>query len=877
MPNRKIPDGALVASILPTTEFEVSVGGAVQLKGNGSQIKDFVNAGLTGGKKIEGGTTASEELVLESTAHATKGKVRVETASDFETEIVDFNLAPTQTAQEGRSQWNPEAGTVSIGMPGGTGTLEVGQEFMISNRPKNVQGVQINDGQVVVISGATGSILEMVLVNASDFPSACRTIAVATENIPNNQRGRYTTNGMVRDIKTDYPTWSEGQEIWLDTVDGGMTNVMPAAPNVAVRIGYITRAHATEGEIFVSIDVDRTAITREVTQEPTGFTAPENVIVTYDSVTRKVTLTGTVNAYYQGTPIAALVSGWVSDAHSASFGEYFLVYDGTAFSWIALSALTFSHLHIAYVTYESADKICVRETHGVMQWQSHKENHETIGTYKLSGGTLADYVLSSTTVADRRPSVSTTVVKDEDLPTTNASVAADGPYTQFTLSSTDTVNYDTTALDIIPLSGNQPYFNEFTGGVWQQTLMTNSNYTSIWLVAVPCAADTDSQKYRYLWIQGQDESLSLAAQTGLSVADVTLGTFGNITPEFIFISQVIIRFIGANWQIEEVRLLEGTRLTQTSSPQGTGLSVVETDATLSGNGTVADPLSVVEPIEKKFLFTASAGQAIFPGLPTTPENPSFVKAIRNGNDLLYGTDFTISGSTLTWLGVTLVAGEVINGYYADAGLVARIGVSVKTASYTLTNNDGGTYVVGDSASALPITVPETSTESIPAGTFWDIYNGNSGDVTIAKEGSDVLNGNTLVAPGAWARIVKRIEGSPNTYDISGGTSIQIFTIEHIITGSIANSGGTPYRYSMPEYDGTIISITGELRSGTADLDLEISSVAVTHTTLSLSSTETTQAATANNVFVDGDNIDFVITNASSADRLVLTLKCTGRL
>jgi hypothetical protein len=53
-------------------------------------------------------------------------------------------------------------------------------------------------------------------------------------------------------------------------------------------------------------------IDRNLTQEPTGFAHPEDVIVSYDSTTRKVTLTGDPRALWRGAPIEPLVSGWES-------------------------------------------------------------------------------------------------------------------------------------------------------------------------------------------------------------------------------------------------------------------------------------------------------------------------------------------------------------------------------------------------------------------------------------------------------------------------------------------------------------------------------------------------------------------------------------
>ena len=125
-----------------------------------------------------------------------------------------------------------------------------------------------------------------------------------------------------------------------------------------------------------------------LTKEPTGFTSPADVIVTYDSTARTVTLTGTVEAYFRGTVVSALVSGWVSDAHTATTGPWFLYYNGSAFVW-SQTAWTWDMLMIAFVKYGTTDKFAIRETHGLMQWQAHEEFHETIGTYASAGGDMS--------------------------------------------------------------------------------------------------------------------------------------------------------------------------------------------------------------------------------------------------------------------------------------------------------------------------------------------------------------------------------------------------------------------------------------------------------------------------------------------------------
>jgi hypothetical protein len=307
----------------------------------------------------------------------------------------------------------------------------------------------------------------------------------------------------------------------------------------------------------------------QLVKNPTGFSDPANVQVDYDSTTRKITLSGTIKAYYNGILYGPIFNGYVSPAHVDADGVYYLSYDGTSVSWKDPANLNFYELLIAYAIYKTNFKFGLRECHEFMPWPTHLELHETIGTYKKTGGGIGAYVLSSTTPAERRPSVDALTLYDEDLPTEILQLAAEGSYSQFTLSSSDTTNISTTPIDIVPLSGNQPYFNEFSGGTWGQTLMSNNYRMSVWLVAVPVSADTESQKYRFLWVQGQEQNLTLATEQALSSFDVDLGEFSDIAPEFLFIGRVIIRYQAANWYFEYVEAIDGTKSNQTQSPAAT--------------------------------------------------------------------------------------------------------------------------------------------------------------------------------------------------------------------------------------------------------------------------------------------------------------------
>jgi hypothetical protein len=77
MANKKINDLSPAGAVGDTMQYETDIGGTTANKVTSPQIKDYVNAGKAGGKTIEGGTAASENLILDSTSNATKGTIDV--------------------------------------------------------------------------------------------------------------------------------------------------------------------------------------------------------------------------------------------------------------------------------------------------------------------------------------------------------------------------------------------------------------------------------------------------------------------------------------------------------------------------------------------------------------------------------------------------------------------------------------------------------------------------------------------------------------------------------------------------------------------------------------------------------------------------------
>lgn len=177
---------------------------------------------------------------------------KVLTAFNVYTNQIDFNLAPTITPAEGRLSWNPTDGTLDLGLgAGGIVTQQIGQELYV--KAVNKTGATIPEGSAVYCAGRQG-VRPKIALAKSDAESTATILGITTENILDNEEGFVTTFGYVRQIKTDYATWAEGDRLWVSkTTAGELTNVEPPAPHFANIAGSVGIIHATQGSILVCI------------------------------------------------------------------------------------------------------------------------------------------------------------------------------------------------------------------------------------------------------------------------------------------------------------------------------------------------------------------------------------------------------------------------------------------------------------------------------------------------------------------------------------------------------------------------------------------------------------------------------------------------
>ena len=172
--------------------------------------------------------------------------------------FLGFALSPSipSTLPPGSLYWDSSDGvqTMNLKMAGSNNTIQqIGEETYYRIQAS----ADITDGQVVMFTGTTGVDGSFTGAPATGLTAATAfyTLGVATEDIANNEWGYVTTFGMIRDIDTvgGGEAWVNGEVLYLDTgTPGGLTKVVPSAPNPKVIVATVVYANAS-GSLLVHL------------------------------------------------------------------------------------------------------------------------------------------------------------------------------------------------------------------------------------------------------------------------------------------------------------------------------------------------------------------------------------------------------------------------------------------------------------------------------------------------------------------------------------------------------------------------------------------------------------------------------------------------
>jgi len=245
--------------------FDADVTGSLQVSGS-SNFKGGVTVSgsqtVTGSLTVHGNAKVGDQITDTHTVTGSlnvTGSISGSLTGVLRTDYIDFNTGSTVVGDIGRMTWNNDEGTIDIGMKGGNVTLQVGQE-QLARVVNQSGGVLLEQSyQAVRITGAQGNRLSVNLAQADNDDNSADTLGLVTETIDAGGEGFVTTSGLVRKINTtgalQGELWSEGDILYLSpTIAGQITNVKPSAPEHMVIIGYVARAHATVGSIYVKVN-----------------------------------------------------------------------------------------------------------------------------------------------------------------------------------------------------------------------------------------------------------------------------------------------------------------------------------------------------------------------------------------------------------------------------------------------------------------------------------------------------------------------------------------------------------------------------------------------------------------------------------------------
>jgi hypothetical protein len=274
-------------------------------------------------------------------------------------------------------------------------------------------------------------------------------------------------------------------------------------------------------------------------QDPTGFVDGSNINVSYDWTNRTITLTGNLSYYWRGVK-KTLTSPWTSTGHTATVGSWYLsTSDGTNFTW-AQTPWLFSIAQVSYVYYQStsAATYAIRETHSLMPWQVHEELHDQIGTYLDSGGkaTTGTYSIGVSADYATAPGFDAAVIQDEDNQTNIDTLpgTTGGTYMLMYIGLSGSSQISIYQTNNFPFTGATNVLmlvNNTTTGTL--VVGTNNRWFNVYQILVPVTSDSNSQRYRMLFLQPQVVYTSLIAAQSEDTRGLVFGDLANSSVEFV--------------------------------------------------------------------------------------------------------------------------------------------------------------------------------------------------------------------------------------------------------------------------------------------------------------------------------------------------------
>lgn len=419
--------------------------------------------------------------------------------------------------------------------------LNIGQENWIE--VKNTSGGTITNGKVVYINNASSNLPTIALAKADTYDTS-RIIGVATQDIADGGTGFVTTFGIVRDLNTS--ALSAGNILYLSSSsEGDYTTTIPTGGNYIITVGVVTKIGTTDGEILIMPNPqDFTAENNDIT----GFPNITDTTLSFVNGTRTFTITKTgASFYYYENGVKYIKSSNEDLVIANTEGIHYIYYDGATLSEsvnpsnATLDTLLRTKPLVAMIYWDatnSTNLLFAGERHSCfLPTYVHAYLHFALGAKFLNGLALGDFVIGAGTLDSHAQfSLASGMIADEDLVKSISAIDSTTGTGIYYLSGANAYWRRTTQAGFcVKTTGTgRLAYNQYTGGAWQLTEVTDNNYVLAHIYA------TNGETNKYISVIGQAEYTSLAlAQAGAINEAKSLQLGGLPTKEFVLVGTVI--------------------------------------------------------------------------------------------------------------------------------------------------------------------------------------------------------------------------------------------------------------------------------------------------------------------------------------------------
>jgi hypothetical protein len=223
-------------------------GNWINLQGSGSVISG-------GGGSVVGGTNINVNYDQQSNTYTVNTNSDLENIDSISTpKFIEFDtsFSPSASLPTGYLYWHEEHQTLHLSLENEV-ELDIGQE---ENYPPvfNNSGVQINRGDLVMVTGVQGDKLTVAKAVSDGTVDFEYIIGIAAHDIPNtSDRATIIKFGYVSPVNTN--SYDVGTLLYPDrSVPGGLTNILPDAPGYKVPVAIVTK-QGTGGKILVRMSL----------------------------------------------------------------------------------------------------------------------------------------------------------------------------------------------------------------------------------------------------------------------------------------------------------------------------------------------------------------------------------------------------------------------------------------------------------------------------------------------------------------------------------------------------------------------------------------------------------------------------------------------